>query len=75
MTGVEKVAEYLEKAKIFYLLTAEDGKPSGRPFTFFSGRKWGYYFLDRAAQKGLSTDEEESLCGAFGFRCREFYEN
>ena len=35
MTGVEKIAEYLEKAKIFYLLTAEDGKPSGRPFTFF----------------------------------------
>ena len=45
MTGVEKVAEYLEKAKIFYLLTAEDGKPSGRPFTFFLVENGDIIFL------------------------------
>ena len=34
MTNVEKVNEFLEKAKVFYFLTTDGGQPKGRPFGF-----------------------------------------
>lgn len=34
MTGVEKVKEFLDKAKIYYFLTTDGDQPKGRPFGF-----------------------------------------
>ncbi|MBQ6655425.1 MAG: pyridoxamine 5'-phosphate oxidase family protein [Erysipelotrichaceae bacterium] len=34
MTNVEKVSEYLDKAKVFYFLTTDGDQPKGRPFGF-----------------------------------------
>ena len=34
MTNVEKVNEYLDKAKVFYFLTTDGDQPKGRPFGF-----------------------------------------
>ena len=34
MTNVEKVNEFLEKAKVFYFLTTDGDQPKGRPFGF-----------------------------------------
>lgn len=34
MTNVEKVKEFLDKAKVFYLLTTDKDQPKGRPFGF-----------------------------------------
>ena len=35
MTGVEKVCEFLGKAKVFYVLTTDGDQPKGRPFGLF----------------------------------------
>ena len=32
MTGIEKVVEFLDKAKTFYFLTTDGDQPKGRPF-------------------------------------------
>lgn len=34
MTNVEKVSEFLDKAKTFYFLTTDGDQPKGRPFGF-----------------------------------------
>ena len=34
MSNVEKVNAYLDKAKVFYFLTADGDQPKGRPFGF-----------------------------------------
>ncbi|MBR5709044.1 MAG: pyridoxamine 5'-phosphate oxidase family protein [Oscillospiraceae bacterium] len=34
MTGIEKVVEFLDKAKTFYFLTTDGDQPRGRPFGF-----------------------------------------
>lgn len=34
MTNVEKVNDFLNKAKVFYFLTADKDQPKGRPFSF-----------------------------------------
>ena len=34
MENVEKVIEFLDKAKVFYFLTADGDQPKGRPFGF-----------------------------------------
>ena len=34
MSNVEKVNKYLDKAKVFYFLTADGDQPKGRPFGF-----------------------------------------
>lgn len=34
MTNVEKVSEFLDKAKLFYFLTTDGNQPKGRPFGF-----------------------------------------
>lgn len=34
MTGIEKVVEFLDKAKTFYFLTTDGNQPRGRPFGF-----------------------------------------
>ena len=34
MTNVEKVSEFLDKAKLFYFLTTDGEQPKGRPFGF-----------------------------------------
>lgn len=34
MSNVEKVYEFLDKAKVFYFLTTEGDQPKGRPFGF-----------------------------------------
>ena len=34
MTNVEKVSEFLDKAKVFYFLTTIGDQPKGRPFGF-----------------------------------------
>lgn len=34
MTNVEKVNEFLDRAKVFYFLTTDGDKPKGRPFGF-----------------------------------------
>ena len=38
MTNVEKVSEFLDRAKTFYFLTTDGDQPKGRPF--------GYHMLD-----------------------------
>jgi uncharacterized pyridoxamine 5'-phosphate oxidase family protein len=34
MTGVEKVKDFLDKAKTYYFLTTDGDQPKGRPFGF-----------------------------------------
>lgn len=34
MSNVEKVSEFLDKAKVFYFLTTDGEQPKGRPFGF-----------------------------------------
>ncbi len=34
MSGIEKVVEFLDKAKTFYFLTTDGDQPRGRPFGF-----------------------------------------
>lgn len=34
MTNVEKVSDFLDKAKVFYFLTTDGDQPKGRPFGF-----------------------------------------
>lgn len=34
MTNVEKVNDFLDKAKMFYFLTTDGDQPKGRPFSF-----------------------------------------
>ena len=34
MANVEKVIEFLDKAKVFYFLTTDGAQPKGRPFGF-----------------------------------------
>lgn len=34
MTNVEKVSDFLDKAKTFYFLTTDGDQPKGRPFSF-----------------------------------------
>ncbi len=34
MTNVEKVNDFLDKAKVFYFLTTDKDQPKGRPFGF-----------------------------------------
>ena len=34
MTNLEKASEYLNKAKVWYFLTVDNGQPKGRPFGF-----------------------------------------
>ena len=34
MTNAEKINEYLNKARVFYFLTIDGGRPKGRPFGF-----------------------------------------
>lgn len=34
MTNVEKISEFLDKAKTFYFLTTDGDQPKGRPFGF-----------------------------------------
>lgn len=34
MTNVEKVSDFLDKAKLFYFLTIDENQPKGRPFGF-----------------------------------------
>lgn len=34
MTNIEKVHEFLNKAKVFYFLTTDGDQPKGRPFGF-----------------------------------------
>ena len=34
MSNIEKVNEFLNKAKVFYFLTADGDQPKGRPFGF-----------------------------------------
>ena len=34
MSNIEKVNAFLDKAKVFYFLTADGGQPKGRPFGF-----------------------------------------
>lgn len=34
MTNVEKINEFLDKAKVFYFLTTDGDQPKGRPFGF-----------------------------------------
>lgn len=34
MSGAEKISNFLNKAKVFYLLTTDGEKPKGRPFGF-----------------------------------------
>lgn len=34
MSNVEKVSEFLDKAKVFYFLTTDGTQPKGRPFGF-----------------------------------------
>lgn len=35
MTNAEKIAEFLDKAKVFYFLTTDGELPKGRPFGFY----------------------------------------
>ena len=34
MTNIEKIAAFLDEAKVFYFLTADGDQPKGRPFGF-----------------------------------------
>jgi len=34
MTNVEKINQFLDDAKVFYLLTTDENQPKGRPFGF-----------------------------------------
>lgn len=38
MANLEKVVEFLQKAKVFSFLTDDDGQPKGRPFSFVEVR-------------------------------------
>ena len=35
MSNAAKVAEFLEKSKVFYFLTTDGDQPKGRPFSFY----------------------------------------
>ena len=44
MTNIEKISNFLEKAKTFYFLTIDKDKPKGRPFGFYMVIKDKIYF-------------------------------
>ena len=44
MSGIEKVVEFLDKAKTFYFLTTDGDQPRGRPFGFKIVYKGKLYF-------------------------------
>ena len=63
MENVEKVIEFLDKAKVFYFLTTDGDQPKGRPFGF------KILLIPETIQALLSMTESSILAAARSKMC------
>lgn len=69
MEGIQKVYDFLESAKTFYLATVEGGQPRVRPYgamLFFEGRIYIMAFGKTAATQQIAANAQAELCAFKG---------
>ena len=59
MSNMEKVTEFLTKAKTFYFLTTDGDQPRGRPFSFFDVKD-GRLVFGTGAHKDVCKQMEKN---------------
>ena len=65
MTQLEKIVEFLDKAKVYYLATDEDGQPRVRPFgtvLLYNGRLYIQTGKVKSVSKQLEKNPNAELC-------------
>ena len=72
LTGIEKVKDYLDKAKVYYFTTIDGDKPKCRPFGFSMIEDGKLYFgtgTFKECYKQLKANPNVEICatGAGGF--------
>lgn len=69
MEGIQKVYDFLEGAKTFYLATVEGDQPRVRPYgamLFFEGRIYIMAFGKTAATQQIAANAKAELCAFKG---------
>lgn len=69
MEGIQKVFDFLESAKTFYLATVEDGQPRVRPYgamLFFEGKIYIMAFGKTAATRQIAANNKVEICAFKG---------
>ena len=65
MTQLERIVEFLDKAKVYYLATDEDGQPRVRPFgtvLLYNGRLYIQTGKVKSVSKQLEKNPNAELC-------------
>jgi len=76
MTNAEKVYEYLEKAKVFYISTVDGDKPKVRPFSFKMIVDDVLYFgvgEFKDCYKQMQKNNNVEICASDGQKFLRFY--
>ena len=76
MTNVEKVMEYLDNAKIFYVTTVEGDKPKCRPFSFKIAYNNKIYFGEgtfKNVYRQMRTNPNVEICASDGKGFLRYY--
>ncbi len=65
MTQLEKIVDFIDKARVYYLATDDDGQPRVRPFgtaLLYSGRLYIQTGKSKSVSKQLAKNPNAELC-------------
>lgn len=76
MSNIEKITDYLEKAKVFYFATADGNKPKCRPISFkmeYNGKLYFGVGTFKAVYRQLQKNPRIEVCASDGQGFLRYY--